>query len=166
MIRKVAIVMGSGSDAHVAQDAIKALKRFGVPYTVHVMSAHRSPEAVRIFSASAVGEGYGVIIAIAGKAAHLPGVIASHTILPVIGVPVKSEATAGMDALLSMAQMPSGVPVATVALDGGFNAAILAVQMLALGGSALRQMLDDYKEELAKGVTEANAALQKQLSAD
>ena len=132
MSKKVAIIMGSDSDLPVVKAAISELKAFGVPSEVHVMSAHRTPELVAEFATNAKENGFGVIIAAAGKAAHLAGVIAGHTTLPVIGIPIKSSTLDGLDALLATVQMPTGIPVATVAIDGAANAAILAVQMLAL----------------------------------
>ena len=137
MIRKTAIILGSDSDLPIAEKSIDVLRRLGLPFTVHVISAHRTPEHARDFAKYANSNGYGVIIAIAGKAAHLAGVLASHTRLPVIGVPMKSSDLGGMDALLSTVQMPSGVPVACVAIDGGANAAWLAARILALGDSEL-----------------------------
>ena len=129
--------MGSDSDFPIVSPAIKRLKSFGIPVEVRVMSAHRTPDAAAEFSKNAKAEGFGVIIAAAGKAAHLGGVLAAHTTLPVIGVPVKSSTLDGLDALLSTVQMPSGIPVATVAIDGADNAAILAAQMLALSDDSI-----------------------------
>ena len=129
MSKKVAVIMGSDSDFPIVSPAIKRLKSFGIPVEVRVMSAHRTPDAAAEFSKNAKAEGFGVIIAAAGKAAHLGGVLAAHTTLPVIGIPVKSSTLDGLDALLSTVQMPSGIPVATVAIDGADNAAILAAQM-------------------------------------
>ena len=137
-MKKVAVIMGSDSDLPVVGKAIDKLKSFGVPVEAHVMSAHRTPAAAAAFASSAAREGFGVIIAAAGKAAHLAGVLAAHTVLPVIGIPVKSSTLDGLDALLATVQMPSGIPVATVAIDGAENAAILAVQMLALEDAELR----------------------------
>lgn len=130
--QKVAVIMGSDSDFPVVSPAIRRLKQFGIPVEARVMSAHRTPEAAAEFSKNAEKDGFGVIIAAAGKAAHLAGVLAAHTTLPVIGIPVKSSTLDGLDALLATVQMPSGIPVATVAIDGADNAAILAAQMLAL----------------------------------
>jgi 5-(carboxyamino)imidazole ribonucleotide mutase len=129
--------MGSASDYPVMEKAEKTLAAYGLPFETHVLSAHRSPEALREFAEGAEGAGIGVIIAAAGKAAHLAGAVASYTTLPVIGVPVKSSALDGLDALLSTVQMPSGVPVAVVAIDGAENAAILAAEILALGDQEL-----------------------------
>ena len=151
-MKKVAVIMGSDSDLPVVGKAIDKLGDFGVPVEVHVMSAHRTPEAAAAFSASAADKGFGVIIAAAGKAAHLAGVLAAHTVLPVIGIPVKSSTLDGLDALLSTVQMPSGIPVATVAIDGAKNAAILAVEILALGDEELTEKLEAFR---AKGTQEA-----------
>ena len=142
--------MGSDSDFPIVSPAIKRLKSFGIPVEVRVMSAHRTPDAAAEFSKNAKAEGFGVIIAAAGKAAHLGGVLAAHTTLPVIGVPVKSSTLDGLDALLSMVQMPSGVPVATVAIDGADNAAILAAQMLALSDDSIAAQLEQMKVDMAK----------------
>ncbi|MFR2965730.1 MAG: 5-(carboxyamino)imidazole ribonucleotide mutase [Anaerovoracaceae bacterium] len=128
-MKKIGIVMGSDSDLPIAEKAAATLKELGVPFEVHVYSAHRTPEAAAKFSAEAREKGFGVIIAFAGKAAHLAGALAANTCLPVIGVPVKSSNLDGIDALLSTVQMPSGIPVATVAIDGAVNAALLSCQM-------------------------------------
>ncbi len=164
-MKKVAIVMGSDSDLPVVSKAIKKLKEFGVEVEAHVMSAHRTPDAAAEFSKNAVKNGFGVIISAAGKAAHLGGVLAAHTTLPVIGIPIKSSTLDGLDALLATVQMPAGIPVATVAIDGAENAAILAVQMLALSEPELAQKLDDMKEDMAKKVLEKDAALAAQVAA-
>ncbi|MBQ3603411.1 MAG: 5-(carboxyamino)imidazole ribonucleotide mutase [Clostridia bacterium] len=164
-MKKVAIVMGSDSDLPVVSKAIKKLKEFGVEVEAHVMSAHRTPDAAAEFSKNAVKNGFGVIISAAGKAAHLGGVLAAHTSLPVIGIPIKSSTLDGLDALLATVQMPAGIPVATVAIDGAENAAILAVQMLALSEPELAQKLDDMKEDMAKKVLEKDAALAAQVAA-
>ena len=152
MSKKVAVIMGSDSDFPTMAPAVKRLKGFGIPVEVRVMSAHRTPDAAAEFSKNAKAEGFGVIIAAAGKAAHLGGVLAAHTTLPVIGVPVKSSTLDGLDALLSTVQMPSGIPVATVAIDGADNAAILAAQMLALSDDALAAQLEQMKIDMEKGV--------------
>ena len=131
-MKKVGIVMGSDSDLPVVKPAIDKLKSFGVPVEAHVMSAHRTPALASEFAANAKANGFGVIIAAAGKAAHLGGVLAAHTTLPVIGIPIKSSTLDGLDALLATVQMPKGIPVATVAIDGAAHAALLAAQMLAL----------------------------------
>ena len=151
MSKKVAVIMGSDSDFPTMAPAVKRLKGFGIPVEVRVMSAHRTPDAAAEFSKNAKAEGFGVIIAAAGKAAHLGGVLAAHTTLPVIGVPVKSSTLDGLDALLSTVQMPSGIPVATVAIDGADNAAILAAQMLALSDDALAAQLEQMKIDMEKG---------------
>ena len=157
--------MGSDSDLPVVSKAIKKLKEFSVEVEAHVMSAHRTPDAAAEFSKNAVKNGFGVIISAAGKAAHLGGVLAAHTTLPVIGIPIKSSTLDGLDALLATVQMPAGIPVATVAIDGAENAAILAVQMLALSEPELAQKLDDMKEDMAKKVLEKDAALAAQVAA-
>lgn len=149
---KVAIVMGSKSDMPVCSPAISLLKEFGVDVTVRILSAHRTPQDTHAFAVNAENDGFGVIIAAAGKAAHLAGVIAAYTTLPVIGLPVKSSTLDGLDSLLSMVQMPKGIPVACVAINGSENSAILAVQMLALKYPELKQKLTDYKQKLAEEV--------------
>ena len=160
---KVAVIMGSDSDLSKLKGCISLLKDFGIEYKVMVCSAHRTPDAASEFSRNAEREGFGVIIAAAGKAAHLPGVIAAYTPLPVIGVPLKGSALEGLDALFSIVQMPSGVPVATVAIDGGENAALLAIQILATADVELREKMKEYKRAMAKKVEEKNANLQKIL---
>lgn len=157
--------MGSKSDLPVVKKAIAKLQEFGVGYEAHVMSAHRTPDQAAEFSKNARENGFGVIIAAAGKAAHLAGVLAAHTTLPVIGIPIKSSTLDGLDALLATVQMPSGVPVATVAIDGAENAALLAVQMLALSDESLAQKLDDMKTNMRAGVADADAQLQQELQA-
>ena len=164
MSQKVAVIMGSDSDLPVVSPAIKRLKALGIPVEAHVMSAHRTPEAAAEFSQNAKGSGFGVIIAAAGKAAHLAGVLAAHTTLPVIGIPVKSSTLDGLDALLATVQMPSGIPVATVAIDGADNAAILAAQMLALSDSELSDKLSAMKQEMKDGVAKKDAALQEKIN--
>ncbi len=144
-MKKVCIVMGSDSDLKVMEGCIDKLESFGVPFDVRVISAHRTPAAAEALAKNAAADGYGVIIAAAGKAAHLGGVLAAYTTLPVIGVPIKSSFLDGLDSLLSMVQMPSGIPVATVAVNGAENAAILAVQMLALGEPVLTEKLAQFK---------------------
>lgn len=156
--------MGSDSDFPVVSPAVKRLKSFGIPVEVHVMSAHRTPQAAAEFSSGAARNGFGVIIAAAGKAAHLAGVLAAHTTLPVIGIPVKSSTLDGLDALLATVQMPSGIPVATVAIDGADNAAILAAQMLALSDEGLAARLLAMKQEMAEGVSKKDAALQEKVA--
>ena len=154
--------MGSDSDLPVVQKAADTLQSFGVPYEMHVYSAHRTPEQARDFSANARHNGFGVIIAAAGMAAHLAGALAANTTLPVIGIPMKSNTfTNGIDALLSTVQMPSGIPVATVAVDGAVNAALLAIEMLAITDDALAQKLDDKRQADTQKVLAKDAALQK-----
>lgn len=151
-MKKVAVIMGSDSDFPIVKNAVLKLKEFNVPYEVHVMSAHRTPDLAAEFSKNAEKNNFGVIIAAAGKAAHLGGVLAAHTVLPVIGIPIKSSTFDGLDALLATVQMPSGIPVATVAVDGAANAAILAVQILALSDKELADKLHSMKEEMNNGV--------------
>ena len=164
MSKKVAVIMGSDSDFPVVSPAIKRLKNFGIPVEVRVMSAHRTPDAAAEFSKNAKAEGFGVIIAAAGKAAHLGGVLAAHTTLPVIGIPVKSSTLDGLDALLATVQMPAGIPVATVAIDGADNAAILAAQMLALSDENLAAQLQQMKVDMEEGVAKKNEALQAKVA--
>lgn len=162
MSKKVAVIMGSDSDFPIVKDAVKELKTYGVPFEVHVMSAHRTPELASDFAANAKANGFGVIICAAGMAAHLAGVIAGHTTLPVIGIPIKSTFD-GLDALLATVQMPSGIPVATVAVNGAKNAAILAIQMLALSDDALADKLAESKKKMIDGVMEKDKNLQKMV---
>ena len=164
MSKKVAIIMGSDSDLPVVRGAMNELKRFGLEYEARVMSAHRTPEAAAEFAKNARANGFGAIIAAAGKAAHLAGALAANTTLPVIGIPVKASTLDGLDALLATVQMPKGVPVATVAIDGAANAALLAVQMFAIYDEALAAKLDEYKAQLAAEVAKKDAALQKELA--
>ena len=145
-MKKVAVIMGSDTDLPVLAAAIKQLKAFDIPFEVRVISAHRTPYEAERFSRTAIENGFGVIIAAAGKAAHLAGVIAAYTTLPVIGLPIKSSMMDGLDSLLSTVQMPPGIPVATVAVDGAENAAILAAQILAVSDGALAQKLAAFKE--------------------
>jgi 5-(carboxyamino)imidazole ribonucleotide mutase len=152
MTASVGIIMGSDSDMPVMEKAVAVLDRFGVVSEIETMSAHRKPARVTEYATSAAERGLKVIIAGAGLAAHLPGVVAAHTILPVIGVPLYQEGLAGADALYSCVQMPPGVPVATVAIGGSKNAAVLAVQILATGDEALAAKLDAYKQDLAEGL--------------
>ena len=160
-MKKVAIIMGSDSDLPVVQKAADTLRSFGVPYEMHVYSAHRTPQQAHDFSVNARNNGFGVIIAAAGMAAHLAGALAANTTLPVIGIPMKSTAFSnGIDALLSTVQMPSGIPVATVAVDGAVNAALLAVQILAVTDADLAQKLDNKRKEDAEKVLAKDAALQ------
>ena len=160
---KVAIVMGSNSDLPVVKGAIDKLKQFGVEYEARVISAHRTPQAAEEFAKGAEDRGVSVIIAAAGKAAHLGGVFAAYTTLPVIALPIKSSLMDGLDSLLSMVQMPSGIPVATVAVNGADNAGILAVQMLALSDKSLSDKLKQFKADMAKAVEEKDKALQEEL---
>ena len=164
MAKKVAVIMGSDSDFPVVSPAIKRLKNMGIPVEVKVMSAHRTPELSAEFSSGAKSSGFGVIIAAAGKAAHLAGVLAAHTTLPVIGIPVKSSTLDGLDALLATVQMPSGIPVATVAIDGANNAALLAAEILALSDESLAMQLDVMKTEMENGVIKKNEALQAKVA--
>ena len=162
--KKVAVIMGSDSDLPVVQDAVITLKKLGIPVEAHVLSAHRTPAEAGQFAASAREEGFGVIIAAAGKAAHLAGVLAAHTTLPVIGIPIKGSALDGLDALLATVQMPSGVPVATVAINGAENAALLAAQMLALSDQELADKLAQRKAEMAASGKKKDEKLQKAVA--
>lgn len=162
-MKKIAVLMGSDSDLPVVKAAFAVFKEYGVPYEAHVMSAHRSPEAVRDFTVSAREKGFGAIIAAAGKAAHLAGAVAANTTLPVIGIPVKSSTLDGLDALLATVQMPSGMPVATVAIDGAHNAALLAVQMLAIEDADIAKKLAAKREAMKAQIAEKDAKLQKEL---
>jgi len=157
-MKKVAVIMGSISDMPIVEKAIKTLQEFGVPHEVHVYSAHRTPEQAHAFSASARENGFGVIIAAAGMAAHLAGSLAANTTLPVIGIPMKSTTfTNGIDALLSTVQMPSGIPVATVAVDGAVNAALLSIEILAVTDDELAGKLAAKRAADTKKVLAANA---------
>lgn len=158
-MKKIGIVMGSDSDLPIAEKAIDTLKELGVPYEVHVYSAHRTPIQAAEFSKNARQNGFGAIIAFAGKAAHLAGALAANTTLPVIGVPVKSSTLDGLDALLSTVQMPSGIPVATVAIDGAQNAALLAVQMLSIEDEEAAAKLQAKRDADAKKVLEKDASI-------
>ncbi len=159
-MKKIAVIMGSDSDLPIVEKAIQTLQEYQVPYEVHVYSAHRTPEEARSFAMSARENGFGAIIAAAGKAAHLAGAMAANTTLPVIGIPVKSSTLDGIDALLSTVQMPSGMPVATVAIDGAVNAALLSIQILAVSDEALAQRLADARAEGTRKVLEKNAAVE------
>lgn len=161
--KKVAVIMGSDSDLPTVKPAIDKLKSFGIEVEAHVMSAHRTPAQASKFASEAKANGFGVIIAAAGKAAHLGGVLAAHTTLPVIGIPIKSSTLDGLDALLATVQMPSGIPVATVAINGAENAAILAVQMLALSDDNLAAQLDQMKQTMEESVMAKDAKLQQEL---
>ena len=158
-MKKVGIVMGSDSDLPVIEKAVAILKELGIPYEVHVYSAHRTPEQAREFAVKARAEGFGVMIAAAGMAAHLAGAIAANTTIPVIGIPCKSGALAGIDALLATVQMPTGIPVATVAIDGGGNAALLAAQIIAVEDAELAEKLDAKRRADAEKVLGKDAAL-------
>jgi len=162
-MKKVAVIMGSDSDLPVMEKTFKRLKDFDIPFEAHVMSAHRTPAIVCDFASGAKKNGFGVIIAAAGMAAHLAGVLAAHTTLPVIGIPVKSSLD-GLDALLSVAQMPPGIPVAAVAIDGADNAAILAAQILALSDDMLAARLSDMKAGMEKNVIEKDKQLQEKFN--
>ena len=164
-MKKVAIIMGSDSDINVVAPAKKRLDALGIPVEAHIISAHRTPEAAAAFAKAAAEEGFGVLIAAAGKAAHLAGALAANSTLPVIGIPVKSSTLDGLDALLATVQMPTGIPVATVAIDGGENAAILAAQMLALSDEALAEKLSQMKRDMEAGVMKKDAALQEKVAA-
>ena len=160
-MKKIAIIMGSDSDLPVVQKAADTLRTVGVPYEMHVFSAHRTPEQARQFSVNARRNGFGAIIAAAGMAAHLAGAIAANTTLPVIGIPLKSTTFSnGIDALLSTVQMPSGIPVATVAVDGSVNAALLSIQILAVTDEELAEKLDAKRQADAEKVLAKDAALQ------
>ena len=158
-MKKVGLVMGSDSDLPVVQKAVDKLKELGVPYEAHIYSAHRTPVQAKAFAEGAEENGIGVLIAFAGKAAHLAGALAANTCLPVIGVPVKSSTLDGLDALLSTVQMPSGIPVATVAIDGAANAAILAAQIIAVSDADLSQKLKEDRAKAARTVLNKDAAL-------
>lgn len=164
-MKKVAVIMGSDSDLPVVEKAIAVLREYGVPFSVHVFSAHRTPDEAAALADSAIENGYGVMIAAAGMAAHLAGAIAARTTLPVIGIPVKSTVLDGVDALLSTVQMPSGMPVATVAINGAANAALLAVQILALSDEVLAKKLLDARRAGKEKVLAKNAAIEAQFNA-
>ncbi|MGN0969415.1 MAG: 5-(carboxyamino)imidazole ribonucleotide mutase [Evtepia sp.] len=163
-MKKVGVIMGSDSDLPVVEKAIEKLKEYEVPFEVHVYSAHRTPEEARDFARTAQEKGFGAIIAAAGKAAHLAGALAANTTLPVIGIPVKSSTLDGLDALLSTVQMPTGIPVATVAIDGAANAALLAIQILAVSDEALAEKLRATRASDAKKVLEKNAAVEAKFN--
>ena len=163
-MRKVGIIMGSDSDLPVIQKATDVLKGLGIPYEAHVYSAHRTPEEARAFAVQAREKGFGVLIAAAGMAAHLAGAVAANTTLPVIGIPCQGPCLEGLDALLSTVQMPSGIPVATVAVGGGANAAVLAAQILAVDDLELAQRLVDHRTTMAEKIFDQNLELQQELS--
>ena len=162
-MKKVAVIMGSDSDLPVLEKVFKKLKDFDIPFEAHVMSAHRTPQRAADFATNAQKNGFGVIIAAAGMAAHLAGVLAAHTILPVIGLPIKSSLD-GLDALLAIVQMPPGIPVATVAIDGADNAAILAAQILAVSDNTIADKLIEMKADMEKKVLEKDKMLQEKLN--
>ena len=163
-MKKVGVIMGSDSDLPVVQKALDTLSELEVTFEAHVYSAHRTPEQARSFALSAKENGFGVLIAAAGKAAHLAGSLAACTTLPVVGIPIKSSTLDGMDALLSTVQMPAGIPVATVAIDGAVNAALLSAQILALEDEALAQRLEARRKAESQAVLEKDAALSQRLS--
>ncbi len=162
-MKRVAVVMGSDSDLQTVKPAIVTLKKLNIPCEVRIISAHRTPEEAAAFSKGARENGFGAIIAAAGKAAHLAGALAANTTLPVIGIPIKSSTLDGLDALLSTVQMPSGMPVATVAIDGAQNAALLAAQMLAIEDEALAQALREMRTEMTRKVIEKDRKLQNEI---
>ena len=162
-MKKVAVVMGSDSDLKTMQGAVDMLRKLEIPFAVRVISAHRTPEAARDFAAGAADAGYGAIICGAGKAAHLAGAFAANTLLPVIGVPIKSSTLDGLDALLSTVQMPQGMPVATVAIDGAANAALLAAQMIALSDEALAGRVAQLRREQTEKVLRKDAEISAQF---
>lgn len=163
-MKKIGIIMGSDSDLPIVEKAINTLQEFSVPHEVHVFSAHRTPEEAREFALNARANGFGAIIAAAGKAAHLAGAIAAATTIPVIGIPVKSSNLDGIDALLSTVQMPSGIPVATVAIDGSVNAALLSIQMLAIEDAELAAKLQAKRDADTKKVLEKNASIEAKFN--
>ncbi|MBQ5765202.1 MAG: 5-(carboxyamino)imidazole ribonucleotide mutase [Clostridia bacterium] len=163
-MRKVAIIMGSDSDLPVVKKAVDVLREYEVPFEVHVLSAHRTPEQAKTFASLAAENGFGVIIAAAGKAAHLAGAIAANTVLPVIGIPIKASVLDGMDALLSTVQMPAGIPVATVAIDGAANAALLAIQILAVSDYDLSSKLLAARAKAARDVLEKDRQISEEFS--
>jgi 5-(carboxyamino)imidazole ribonucleotide mutase len=163
-MKKVAVIMGSDSDLPVVEKAVNTLKEYGVPAEVHVFSAHRTPDEAADFAMNARKNGFGAIIAAAGMAAHLAGALAARTTLPVVGIPVKSTNLDGMDALLSTVQMPSGIPVATVAINGAVNAALLCIQMLAITDEELAAKLDNARKEGAEKVLEKNKAVEEKFN--
>ncbi len=162
-MKKVGIIMGSDSDLPVVERAIYKLKEFDVPFEVHIYSAHRTPKEAKEFAESARDNGFGAIIAAAGKAAHLAGAMAANTTLPVIGIPIKSSTLDGLDALLSTVQMPSGMPVATVAIDGAENAALLAIQILAVNDAELSNKLCESREKGAEKVLLKNKEIENRV---
>ena len=162
-MKKVAVIMGSDSDLPAVSGAVKQLREFDIPFEAHVISAHRTPYDAEQFAKNAKSNGFGVIIAAAGKAAHLGGVIAAYTTLPVIGLPIKSSTMDGLDSLLSIVQMPSGVPVATVAIGGAQNAAILAAQIIGVDDETVAEKLRSFKEQMAEKVRAKDKELQSKI---
>ncbi|MCL2496465.1 MAG: 5-(carboxyamino)imidazole ribonucleotide mutase [Clostridiales bacterium] len=162
-MKKAAVIMGSINDLASVQPALDLLAELGIPYEAHVYSAHRTPKETSTFATNAREQGFGIIIAAAGKAAHLAGAIAAATTLPVIGIPIKSSTLDGLDALLSTVQMPQGLPVATVAIDGSYNAAMLAAQILALEDTTLADKLTDLRRAMSENVLKKDAELQERL---
>ena len=163
-MKKAAVIMGSDSDWPLVKAACAQLDDFGIPYEAHIMSAHRSPAQVADFSKHARQNGFGVIICAAGMAAHLAGAVAANTTLPVVGIPMKGGALDGLDALLATVQMPSGIPVATVAINGAKNAAVLAAQLLAVSDGALADRLDAARQDMAAPLAGKEAKLQAELA--
>lgn len=163
---KVAVIIGSKSDFEAVKPCVSLLRQFNVPFFIRVLSAHRTPNEVHDLVLSAEENNIGIFIAAAGKAAHLAGVIAGHTTLPVIGIPIKSSTMDGLDSLLSVVQMPNGVPVATVAINGSENAALLAVQMLSLNDKRLKEQLFSYKKKMREKVLTDDKSLQEELSSN
>ena len=163
-MKKIAIIMGSDSDLPVAEKAADTLRQHGVPFEVHIFSAHRTPDEARRFALDARRNGFGAIIAAAGKAAHLAGALAANTTLPVIGIPLKSSALDGVDALLSTVQMPSGIPVATVAIDGAVNAALLSMEILAVSDDEVAEKLTALRREETERVLAKNAAVEEKYN--
>lgn len=163
-MKKIAIIMGSDSDLPVVKKAADTLSSFGVPFEIHVFSAHRTPEEAACFSKTTRENGFGAVIAAAGMAAHLAGAVAANTTLPVIGIPIKSGDLGGIDALLSTVQMPSGIPVATVAIDGAVNAALLCIEILSVSDSALAEKLETKRKADAEKVLEKNEAIEKEFN--
>ena len=163
-MKKVAVIMGSDSDWPVVKAAVEQLKKFGIPYEAHILSAHRTPAAAAEFAKNARVNGFGVLICAAGMAAHLAGAFAGNSTLPVIGIPMKGGVSDGLDALLATVQMPSGIPVATVAVNGAKNAAVLAAQILAVSDDALAAKLDADRVDMAAAIAKKEAALQAELA--
>ena len=162
-MKKVAVIMGSDSDWPVVKGAVEQLKKFGIPYEAHILSAHRTPAAAAEFAKNARAGGFGVLICAAGMAAHLAGAFAGNSTLPVIGIPMKGGLSDGLDALLATVQMPSGIPVATVAVNGAKNAAVLAAQILAVSDDTLAAKLDADRADMAAAIAKKEAALQAEL---